>query len=121
MSKLLLFILFPACGLYAAEIRISYPYEGMALPNVPKTFIFGNITPSTAPFYINGSKIEVYADTQPLDDLKKGIDVGIADEKSIATVKEGRLYNLVDYEYGPGLLEMRIKGGGFRINTFTFG
>ena len=60
MSKLLLFILFPACGLYAAEIRISYPYEGMALPNVPKTFIFGNITPSTAPFYINGSKIEVY-------------------------------------------------------------
>ena len=61
MKKLtLLFVLLWAGGLRAAEIKIVYPYEGMALPNVPKTFVFGNITPSTAPFYINGSKIEVY-------------------------------------------------------------
>lgn len=61
MKKLmLLFVLFQAGGLCAAEIKIAYPYEGMALPNVPRTFVFGNITPSTAPFYINGSKIEVY-------------------------------------------------------------
>ncbi|HAH31920.1 MAG TPA: hypothetical protein DCL44_06360 [Elusimicrobia bacterium] len=57
-------ILFPAllqaAGLAAAEIKIAYPYEGMTLPNVPKTFIFGSIEPSTAPFLINGSKIEVY-------------------------------------------------------------
>jgi len=61
MNRLiLLFILFQAGGLRAAEIKIIYPYEGMALPNVPRTFVFGNITPSTAPFRINGSKIEVY-------------------------------------------------------------
>ena len=61
MKKLMLFfVLFQAGGIRAAEIKIAYPYEGMSLPNVPKTFVFGNITPSTAPFYINGSKIKVY-------------------------------------------------------------
>ena len=44
----------------AGEIKITYPSEGDPLPSVKNTFIFGNITPSTAPFYINGSKINVY-------------------------------------------------------------
>ena len=61
MKKLMLFfVLLQAGGLRAGEIKIAYPYEGMALHNVTKTFVFGNITPSTAPFYLNGSKIEVY-------------------------------------------------------------
>ncbi|MCK5357784.1 MAG: hypothetical protein KAJ48_05255, partial [Elusimicrobiales bacterium] len=47
-------------NLSAGEIKISYPYEGLSIPSVKKTFVFGNITPSTAPFYINGKKIEVY-------------------------------------------------------------
>ncbi|MBU2483230.1 MAG: N-acetylmuramoyl-L-alanine amidase [Proteobacteria bacterium] len=37
-----------------------YPSEGDSLPPVKKTFIFGSINPSTAPFYINGRKIGVY-------------------------------------------------------------
>lgn len=44
----------------AGEIRVMYPSEGDGLPQVKNTFIFGNITPSTAPFYINGAKINVY-------------------------------------------------------------
>ena len=63
MSKfaaIALSVFFQAAGLSAAEIKVAYPYEGMALPNVPKTFVFGSVAPSTAPFFINGSKIEVY-------------------------------------------------------------
>ena len=38
-----------ACiNLSAGEIKISYPYEGLSIPSVKKTFVFGNITPSTA-------------------------------------------------------------------------
>jgi len=44
----------------AGEIKVTYPSEGEPLPSVKSTFIFGNITPSTAPFYINGTKINVY-------------------------------------------------------------
>ena len=68
-----------------------------------------------------GSEVEVFVDTNTLDESKIGADVKIIDDKSIATIKEERLYNLVDYEYGPGLLELRIKGKGFKINAFTFG
>ena len=44
----------------AGEIKVTYPSEGDSLPNIQSTFIFGNITPSTAPFYINGAKVDVY-------------------------------------------------------------
>jgi N-acetylmuramoyl-L-alanine amidase len=44
----------------AGEIRIMYPSEGDSLPAVKNTFIFGNVTPSTASFYINGTRIGVY-------------------------------------------------------------
>ena len=44
----------------AGEIKVTYPPEGTLVPSVKSTFIFGNITPSTAPFYINGTKINVY-------------------------------------------------------------
>jgi len=37
-----------------------YPAEGDQLPTLQKTFLFGNVKPSTAPFYINGSRIDVY-------------------------------------------------------------
>ena len=47
-------------GARAGEIKITYPSEGDSLPTVRQTFIFGNITPSTAPFYINGARINVY-------------------------------------------------------------
>ncbi|MEI7480861.1 MAG: N-acetylmuramoyl-L-alanine amidase [Elusimicrobiota bacterium] len=44
----------------AGEIIVTYPSEGDILPSVKNTFIFGNIKPPTAPFYINGTKINVY-------------------------------------------------------------
>lgn len=44
----------------AGEIKVTYPPEGHTLPPVKNTFIFGNVNPSTAPFYINGTKIDVY-------------------------------------------------------------
>jgi len=68
-----------------------------------------------------GSEVEVFVDTNTLDESKIGVDVKIIDGKSISTVKEERLYNLVDYKYDTWLLELRIKGKGFKINTFTFG
>lgn len=51
---------FAAGAARAGEIKITYPSEGDHLPTVQKTFIFGNITPSTAPFYINDTRISVH-------------------------------------------------------------
>ena len=68
-----------------------------------------------------GSEVEVFVDTRPLSAAQAGADVEIRNGKSIVAIKEGKLYNLVDHEYGPGLLELRITGKGFKINTFTFG
>jgi len=68
-----------------------------------------------------GSKIEVFHDTHTLDESKKGSDVNIEEDKSTLEVKDGELYNVIDHEYGPGLLELIIDGKGFKINTFTFG
>jgi len=42
------------------KVNIVYPYENMKIPYVPKTFIFGNITPQTASLRINGENINVY-------------------------------------------------------------
>ncbi|MBI4655855.1 MAG: N-acetylmuramoyl-L-alanine amidase [Elusimicrobia bacterium] len=42
------------------EIKVVYPYEGLVIPSVSSTFLFGSIVPSTAPFYINGSSITVH-------------------------------------------------------------
>ena len=47
--------------IYAGEINFVYPSEGAQLPALQKTFVFGNISPATAPFTINGEKIEVYS------------------------------------------------------------
>jgi N-acetylmuramoyl-L-alanine amidase len=51
-----------ACAPAAAgEINFVYPSEGAQLPAVPKTFVFGNISPATATFTINGEKISVHS------------------------------------------------------------
>ncbi|HBA61185.1 MAG TPA: hypothetical protein DCZ92_10295 [Elusimicrobia bacterium] len=46
--------------LSAGEIKFVYPAEGASIPDVPKTFVFGNVSPATAPFTINGEKITVH-------------------------------------------------------------
>ena len=59
--KIFSFAFILACvNLSAGEIKITYPYEGLSIPPVKKTFVFGNITPSTASLHINGKQIEVY-------------------------------------------------------------
>ncbi len=45
----------------AGQINFVYPAEGASIPNVPKTCIFGNISPSTASLTINGEKVTVYS------------------------------------------------------------
>lgn len=50
-----------AAPLRAGEINFVYPADGAALPAMQKTFVFGNISPATAPFTINGDKVEVYS------------------------------------------------------------
>jgi len=76
-----------------------------------------NIVASSGP----GSEIEVLFDTRQLTEEHLGADVELVDGKGITKINEGKLYNIIDYEYGPGLLELRIKGKGFKINAFTFG
>jgi N-acetylmuramoyl-L-alanine amidase len=41
----------------AGEINVSYPREGQQLPLVGRTFIFGAVSPATAPFYVNGERV----------------------------------------------------------------
>ena len=57
-----LFLLLPLAGapLSAGEINFVYPAQGAAIPDVPRTFVFGNISPATAAFTINGEKIAVH-------------------------------------------------------------
>ena len=50
-----------AAGLSAGQINFVYPPEGLAIPSVAKTFIFGNISPSTAAFFINGERVSVHS------------------------------------------------------------
>ena len=59
-SSLLLLPLL-AAPLRAGEINFVYPAEGASIPDVPKTFVFGNISPASMPFTINGEKINVYS------------------------------------------------------------
>ncbi len=47
-------------ALFAGRIEITYPWDGKKIPAVKKTFVLGNIQPSTATLYINGEKIDVY-------------------------------------------------------------
>jgi N-acetylmuramoyl-L-alanine amidase len=56
----LFLLLLSGLPLRAGEINFVYPSEGASLPLVPKTFVFGNISPSTAAFTINGEKIAVH-------------------------------------------------------------
>ncbi|MEA3306589.1 MAG: N-acetylmuramoyl-L-alanine amidase [Elusimicrobiota bacterium] len=59
--RIFIFIFGLACiNLSAGDIKITYPYEGLSIPPVKNTFVFGNINPSTGTLHINGQKIEVY-------------------------------------------------------------
>ncbi len=64
LPSVLLFsaLVLPLAGLLrAGEINFVYPADGAALPAVQKTFVFGNVSPATAPFTINGERVEVHS------------------------------------------------------------
>lgn len=61
-SSIILTLLLPwGLSLSAGQINFVYPPEGLSIPGVAKTFVFGNISPSTAAFTINGEKVEVHS------------------------------------------------------------
>ncbi len=49
------------CALSAGQINFVYPPEGSVIPSVAKTFVFGNIVPSTAALTINGERVQVHS------------------------------------------------------------
>jgi len=66
----------------------------------------------------NGSEIEILVDKRQINELNRGSDVKL---EGNTLVKDFRLYNVVDYQYGKHTIQINIKGKGFKINTFTFG
>lgn len=48
-------------ALSAGQINFVYPPEGSVIPSVAKTFVFGNIVPSTAVLTINGERVQVHS------------------------------------------------------------
>jgi hypothetical protein len=64
------------------------------------------------------SLLEVYVDGKIVDEINKGSDVV---ERKVS-VDENRLYNLVSaQDYGAHLVQIKVKGKGSQIYTFTFG
>ena len=55
-----LLALLAAAPLSAGQINFVYPAEDASLPAVSRTFVFGNISPSTAALLINGSPVPVH-------------------------------------------------------------
>ncbi|MEK6983995.1 MAG: thioredoxin family protein [Nanoarchaeota archaeon] len=70
----------------------------------------------------NGSTAFVFLDSEFENKKNKGADVVIAENESIAEVKEFKLYNLASAEnYDTHSININIEGKGFKIYTFTFG
>ncbi|MGD9643380.1 MAG: N-acetylmuramoyl-L-alanine amidase [Elusimicrobiales bacterium] len=63
LPKTLVFLAFSALAaapVAAGQINFVYPPEGAGIPAVGKTFVFGNVSPSTAVFTINGATVPVH-------------------------------------------------------------
>lgn len=54
-------VLLSAGALRAGQVNFVYPAEGYSMPAVQKTFVFGNVSPSTSTLTINGEKVEVHS------------------------------------------------------------
>ena len=64
------------------------------------------------------SSLEVYVDGKVVDESNNGSDAA----GGKVNVDEQRLYNLVfDKDYGVHSIQIKIRGKGFQIYTFTFG
>ena len=69
-----------------------------------------------------GSEALVYLDNELVNDKNKGSDVIIQENKSMAKINEFKLYNLASAkDYDTHVIDILVKGKGFKIYTFTFG
>ena len=70
----------------------------------------------------NGSNATVYLDNVNEDEKTMGSDVALAQNRSIATINEYKLYNLATAgNYEVHAINIHVKGKGFKLFTFTFG
>ncbi len=67
--------------------------------------------------------VEILIDDRPLDESAKGTDVKFAAGKSVAAVKEARMYNLVNMrgKSGEHVLELRFPDPDIKCFSITFG
>ncbi len=69
------------------------------------------------------ARLELELDGQPLPEDMAGKDVRVQkDGRTIVTVREARMYNLVDSDtYHRGVLKIKTKSDNVRMYAFTFG
>jgi len=70
----------------------------------------------------NNSQAVVFLDNEHENEKNKGSDVTIQENSSISNIKEFKLYNVgIAKDYNLHVIDLQIKGKGFKIYTFTFG
>jgi thiol-disulfide isomerase/thioredoxin len=71
----------------------------------------------------SGARVRIALDGQPLTEKNRGADVTLDAGAATLTVREGRMYDLVDLrgETGAHLLRVEFLDVGARCYTFTFG
>ena len=70
----------------------------------------------------NTSEVLVFLDNDVVNEKNKGSDVVINGNESVSKIKEFKLYNLASAEkYDNHVININVKGKGFKIYTFTFG
>ena len=65
--------------------------------------------------------MEVFINSQHIDRGSSGADVEFENTKAFVNINYPDLYNVFKGEYGVYVLELRVKGQGFKFNSFTFG
>ncbi len=66
-------------------------------------------------------QVSVLLDGKPIPDAEAGADVTVSAQTSTLTIREDRLYEVVNGEYGTHTLELRPHEPGLKAFTFTFG
>ena len=69
-----------------------------------------------------GSKLYAFLDNEAESNKNKGSDITIEKNESTSEIKEFRLYNIGNAQnYDTHSINLKVKGKGFKIYTFTFG
>lgn len=112
--------IFYFAGLWEVQPQFAVPME-------PGARIVYRYRASKANVVMDGGglplKAEVTMDGKPLDDHNKGTDVTLENGKTTITIKDGRLYNLIDTRgvYGSHVLEITFLDPTAKVYAFTFG